>query len=62
MKRQSVALFLTTLALAGSTVACGKSQEGGEQEMHQNQSQPAKPMPADQKGDEGGEGGEGGEG
>jgi len=30
MKRQSIALFLSTLALAGGTVACGKQPDAGE--------------------------------
>lgn len=56
MKRQSIALFLTTLALAGGTVACGGSPDGGEQGGDQKQ-ELNKAAPADD-----GEGGEGGEG
>lgn len=62
MKRQSIALFLSTVALAGGTVACGKAPEGGEHgsEHEQKQlNQPVKPA-ANQHGTaEGGEGGEG---
>ena len=64
MKRQSIALFLSTLALAGGTVACGKQPEageGGEQEPKQL-TQPSSPAPAQSGDSEGGEGGEGGEG
>ncbi len=64
MKRQSIALFLSTLALAGGTVACGKQPdagEGGEQEPKQL-TQPSNPAPAASGDSEGGEGGEGGEG
>jgi hypothetical protein len=64
MKRQSIALFLSTLALAGGTVACGKQPdagEGGEQEPKQL-TQPSTPAPAASGDSEGGEGGEGGEG
>lgn len=65
MKRQSIALFLSTLALAGATVACGKSPEAGEQGGGQDRkplNQPNPPAPAAPSGHEGGEGGEGGEG
>ncbi|KMM16498.1 hypothetical protein [Synechococcus sp. GFB01] len=62
MKRQSMALFLTTVALAGGTLACGKAPEageqGGDQEQQQQQHQ-TQPAPANQNGGEGGEGGEG---
>lgn len=64
MPRSTVALFLSTLALAGGTVACGHSPEAGEQggdKASPGLSQPATPAPAPAK-DEGGEGGEGGEG
>ena len=64
MKRQSIALFLSTLALAGGTVACGKQPdagEGGEQEPKQL-TQPSNPAPAASGDSEGGEGGEDGEG
>lgn len=62
MPRSTVALFLSTLALAGGTVACGHSPEAGEQGGDKAKpalSQPTSPAPAS---DEGGEGGEGGEG
>lgn len=62
MPRSTVALFLSTLALAGGTVACGHSPEAGEQGGDKSKpalSQPTSPAPAS---DEGGEGGEGGEG
>ena len=65
MKRQSIALFLSTVALAGGAVACGKQSSGSSTGTNQDQkqlSQPAKPAPASQSGNEGGEGGEGGEG
>jgi hypothetical protein len=58
MKRQSIALFLSTLALAGGTVACGKQPEageGGEQEPKQL-TQPSSPSPAASGDSEGGEG------
>ena len=64
MKRHSVALFLSTLALAGGTVACGRAPEadqpGGKPEQ-QTFGQPANSNPARERDDEGGEGGEGGE-
>ena len=66
MKRQSIALFLSTVALAGGAVGCGKQPDGGETGAEHDQkqlSQPSKPAPAgSQQGSEGGEGGEGGEG
>jgi len=69
MPRPSVALFLSTLALAGGTVACSHTPEAGEQGGEKERpamTQPTTPgSPADQKGgerEEGGEGGEGGEG
>ena len=65
MKRQSIALFLSSLALAGGTVACGKSPEAGEQGGDQDRkplSQPSTSAPATPGDSEGGEGGEGGEG
>lgn len=65
MKRQSIALFLSTLALAGGTVACGKAPEAGEQggdEERKPLNQPSSPAPATPGDSEGGEGGEGGEG
>jgi hypothetical protein len=64
MKRQSIALFLSTLALAGGTVACGKQPEGGEggEQEPKQLTQPSSPAPAESGDSEGGEGGEGGEG
>ncbi len=65
MKRQSIALFLSTLALAGGTVACGRTPEAGEQggeEERKPLMQPGSPEPATSDDSEGGEGGEGGEG
>lgn len=64
MKRHSVALFLSTLALAGGTVACGRAPEAdqpGENSEQRKFSQPSKYNPARERSDEGGEGGEGGE-
>lgn len=64
-RNSSIALFLSTLALAGGTVACGHSPEAGEESGDKDRlemTQPSNPSPATQKGDEGGEGGEGGEG
>jgi hypothetical protein len=65
MTRTSVALFLTTVALAGGTVACSKSPEAGEQGGDKERpamTQPSSPSPSSNKGSEDGEGGEGGEG
>lgn len=64
MKRQSIALFLSTLALAGGTVACSKQPEAGEGDKQEQKSltQPSSPAPAASGESEGGEGGEGGEG
>lgn len=67
MPRNSVALFLTTVALAGGTVACSKSPEAGEQGGDKDRdrpvmTQPSTPSPSSNKGSEDGEGGEGGEG
>ena len=64
MSRNSVALFLTTVALAGGTVACSKSPEAGEQGGDKERpamTQPSSPSPSSNKGSEDGEGGEGGE-
>jgi hypothetical protein len=66
MPRNSVALFLTTVALAGGTVACSKSPEAGEQGGDKDRdrpamTQPSSPSPSSNKGSEYGEGGEGGE-
>lgn len=62
MPRPSVALFLSTLALAGGTVACSHSPEAGEQGGDKERpamSQPSNSSsPARQEGGEGGEGGE----
>lgn len=66
MKRQSIALFLSTVALAGGAVGCGKQPDGGEAGADHDQkqlSQPGKPAAVGTpQGSEGGEGGEGGEG
>ena len=59
MQRRTVALFLSTLALASGTVACGHSPEAGEKggdDDKPSMSQPASPKPA--QGEDGGEGGE----
>jgi hypothetical protein len=61
MKRHSIALFLSSLALAGGTVACSSTPEageqGGDQDRQEQLSPPAKPKPAPAS-DDGGEGGE----
>jgi hypothetical protein len=68
MKRQSIALFLSTLALAGGAVACGKAPEAGEEGGDEDRkpltqpSSPAPSMPGDSEGGEGGDGGDSGEG
>lgn len=65
MKRQSIALFLSTLALAGGTVACSQTPEGGEKGGAKDlkpQAQPTTPSTPAPGRVEGGEGGEGGEG
>lgn len=65
MSRNSIALFLATVALAGGTVACSKSQEDGEQGGDKERpamTQPSSPSPSSKQGSEDGEGGEGGEG
>ena len=62
MPRNSVALFLTTVALAGGMVACSHSPEAGEQGGDKERpamKQPSTPNPSSQEGGEGGEGGEG---
>jgi len=62
MPRNSVALFLTTVALAGGTLACSHSQEAGEQGGDKERpamTQPSTPSPSSKEGGEGGEGGEG---
>ena len=62
MPRNSVALFLTTVALAGGTVACSHSPEAGEQGGDKERpamTQPSTPSPSSKEGGEGGEGGEG---
>ena len=66
MNRRSIALFLSTVALAGATTACSPRDEAGEKGGdHQEQPQLKPPAPAapahsgGAKGDEGGEGGEG---
>ncbi len=65
MSRNSIALFLATVALAGGTVACSKSSEDGEQGGDKERpamTQPSSPSPSSKQGSEDGEGGEGGEG
>ena len=64
MKRQSVALFLSTLALAGGTVACSQTPEAGEKGGSDDKplAQPSTSDPASPGKSEGGEGGEGGDG
>ena len=63
MPRPSVALFLSTLALAGGTVACSHTPEAGEQGGDKKSPALTQPSsPAYHKDNEGGEGGEGGEG
>lgn len=65
MKRQSIALFLSSLALAGGTVACGRTPDAGERGGdgdRQPLSKPGTDAPSTPGGSEGGEGGEGGEG
>jgi hypothetical protein len=68
VKRHSIALFLSTLVLAGGTVACGQTPEAGEQggeEERQPLTSPGNPAqgsPGESEGGEGGEGDEGGEG
>lgn len=62
MHRKTVALFLSTLALAGGTAACGHSPEAGEEGGDKQRpalSQPPAQVSPSQKGGEGGEGGEG---
>ena len=63
MSRSSVALFLSTLALAGGTVACSPTPEAGEEGGDKERpamTQPSSPgSPSYQEDDEGGEGGEG---
>lgn len=64
-RSRTVALFLSTLALAGGTVACSHSPEAGEKGNDKEQpslTQPSGSSPSSPSGDEGGEGGEGGEG
>jgi hypothetical protein len=67
MSRNSVALFLATVALAGGTVACSKSSEDSEQGGDKDRdrpamTQPSTPSPSSNKGSEYGEGGEDGKG
>jgi hypothetical protein len=67
MPRNSVALFLTTVALAGGTVACSKSPEAGEQGGDKDRdrpamTQPSSPSPSSNKGTEDGKGSEDGKG
>ena len=65
MNRSSSALFLTTLAVAGGTVACGQNPPAGEKGDSETKElrAPGQPIsPAgkgdDQEREEGGEGGE----
>ena len=58
MKRHSIALFLSTVAIAGGVVACGKQSDGGEAVDDRETPELSQPN----KAAEGGEGGEGGEG
>lgn len=58
MKRQSIALFLSTVAIAGGVAACGKQSDGGEAADDRETPELSQPN----KAAEGGEGGEGGEG
>jgi hypothetical protein len=74
MNRSSIALFLSTLALAGGTVACGKVPEAGEEggsdakelrspdKGENGESSGNTERPDNHEDREGGEGGEGGEG
>lgn len=59
MNRSSIALFLSTLALAGGTMACGKAPEAGEEGGADTQEQRSPDKGEDNEGGEGGEGGEG---
>ena len=62
MPRNSIALFLTTVALTGGTVACAHAPEAGEQGGDKSRpamTQPSAPSPASKEAAEGGEGGEG---
>lgn len=62
MKRQSIALFLSTVALAGGAVACGKQPNHGANRENNDKkelNQPSKPAATSEEGGEGGEGGEG---
>ena len=62
MPRNSVAMFLTTVALAGGTVACSHGPEDGEHGGDKERpamTQPSTPSPSRKEGGEGGEGGEG---
>lgn len=58
MKRHSIALFLSTVAIAGGVAACGKPSDGGEAADDRETPELSQPN----KAAEGGEGGEGGEG
>ena len=67
MKRSTLALFLSTLALAGGTMACGSNPEQGERggsepEGKEKLDEQESPRPSAQQREEDGEGGEGGEG
>ena len=58
MKRHSIALFLSTVAIAGGLAACGKQSDGGEAADDRETPE----LSQANKAAEGGEGGEGGEG
>ena len=62
MNRSSIALFLSTLALAGGTVACGQTPDAGEKGGSDSQELQSPNQPKDRQAENGGEGGEGGEG
>jgi hypothetical protein len=62
MKRHSIALFLSTVAIAGGVAACSKQSDGDEAADDRETpelSQPNKPTDGSNGGGEGGEGGEG---
>ena len=62
MNRRSVALFLSTLALASGTAACGARPHDDDKPKQLDKQEHSSPANAPQHNDEGGEGGEGGEG
>ena len=60
MNRRSVALFLSTLALASGTAGCGARPHGDDQPKPSDKQEHSTPSSAaPQHNDEGGEGGEG---